>query len=175
MDSWWQNVWLAIRAEFTDITDEGEVTRILVRLLMAAVLGAVLGFEREHKGKSAGVRTHMLVSMGAALFVLAPSMAGADAQALSRVIQGIVAGIGFLGAGTILKGHSQDTNHVKGLTTAAGLWMTAAIGTAAGMGREATALVSTVLALLVLSSMPVLVEKVEGEGGEAKNEENTKH
>lgn len=175
MDSWWQNVWQAIRAEFTDITDEGEVTRILVRLLMAAVLGAVLGFEREHKGKSAGVRTHMLVSMGAALFVLAPSMAGSDAQALSRVIQGIVAGIGFLGAGTILKGHGQDTNHVKGLTTAAGLWMTAAIGTAAGMGREATALVSTVLALLVLSSMPVLVEKVEGEGGEAKNEENTKH
>ncbi|MGC7839536.1 MgtC/SapB family protein [Pseudomonas wayambapalatensis] len=175
MDSWWQNVWQAIRVEFTDITDEGEVTRILVRLLMAAVLGAVLGFEREHKGKSAGVRTHMLVSMGAALFVLAPSMAGADAQALSRVIQGIVAGIGFLGAGTILKGHAQDTNHVKGLTTAAGLWMTAAIGTAAGMGREATALVSTVLALLVLSSMPVLVEKVEGEGGEAKNEENTKH
>lgn len=175
MDSWWQNVWQAIRAEFTDIADEGEVTRILVRLLMAAVLGAVLGFEREHKGKSAGVRTHMLVSMGAALFVLAPSMAGADAQALSRVIQGIVAGIGFLGAGTILKGHAQDTNHVKGLTTAAGLWMTAAIGTAAGMGREATALVSTVLALLVLSSMPVLVEKVEGEGGEAKNEENTKH
>ncbi|MBC3421421.1 MgtC/SapB family protein [Pseudomonas wayambapalatensis] len=175
MDSWWQNVWQAIRVEFTDITDEGEVTRILVRLLMAAVLGAVLGFEREHKGKSAGVRTHMLVSMGAALFVLAPSMAGADAQALSRVIQGIVAGIGFLGAGTILKGHAQDTNHVKGLTTAAGLWMTAAIGTAAGMGREATALVSTVLALLVLSSMPVLVEKVEGEGGEANNEENTKH
>ncbi|MFJ9989966.1 MgtC/SapB family protein [Pseudomonas putida] len=175
MDSWWHNVWQAIRAEFTDITDEGEVTQILVRLLMAAVLGAVLGFEREHKGKSAGVRTHMLVSMGAALFVLAPSMAGADAQALSRVIQGIVAGIGFLGAGTILKGHGQDTHHVKGLTTAAGLWMTAAIGTAAGMGREATALVSTVLALLVLSSMPVLVEKVEGEGGEAKNEENTKH
>lgn len=175
MDSWWQNVWQAIRIEFTDITDEGEVTRILVRLLMAAVLGAVLGFEREHKGKSAGVRTHMLVSMGAALFVLAPSMAGADAQALSRVIQGIVAGIGFLGAGTILKGHGQDTNHVKGLTTAAGLWMTAAIGTAAGMGREATALVSTVLALLVLSSMPVLVEKVEGEGGEANNEETTKH
>ncbi|MBC3464060.1 MgtC/SapB family protein [Pseudomonas sp. RW10S2] len=175
MDSWWQNVWQAIRVEFTDITDEGEVTRILVRLLMAAVLGAVLGFEREHKGKSAGVRTHMLVSMGAALFVLAPSMAGADAQALGRVIQGIVAGIGFLGAGTILKGHAQDTNHVKGLTTAAGLWMTAAIGTAAGMGREATALVSTVLALLVLSSMPVLVEKVEGEGGEANNEENTKH
>ena len=89
-------------------------------------------------------------------------MAGADGQALSRVIQGIVAGIGFLGAGTILKGNGQDPSHVKGLTTAAGLWMTAAIGTAAGMGREATALISTVLALLVLGTMPLLVEKVEG-------------
>lgn len=167
----WENVWLAIQAEFTDITDEQEVARIVLRLSMAALLGAVLGFEREHKGKSAGVRTHMLVSMGAALFVLAPSMAGAEEDALSRVIQGIVAGIGFLGAGTILKGNGKDTSHVKGLTTAAGLWMTAAIGTAAGMGREATALISTVLALLVLSSMPALVEKVEGENEQKKNEE----
>jgi len=166
----------AIQAEFADITDARQVTQILVRLLMAALLGAVLGFERESKGKSAGVRTHMLVSMGAALFVLAPSMAGADAQALSRVIQGIVAGIGFLGAGTILKGNGQDTSHVKGLTTAAGLWMTAAIGTAAGMGREATALVSTLLALLVLGSMPLLVERVEGESDEKrKEEEGRKH
>lgn len=163
MDPWWYTIWLAIQAEFADIADVREVTQVLVRLIMAALLGAVLGFEREHKGKSAGVRTHMLVSLGAALFVLAPSMAGADEQALSRVIQGIVAGIGFLGAGTILKGNGTDTSHVKGLTTAAGLWMTAAIGTAAGMGREATAVISTVLALLVLGSMPVLVEKIEGE------------
>lgn len=159
----WEAIWTTLQAEFADITDEHEVTQVLLRLLMAALLGAVLGFERESKGKAAGVRTHMLVCMGAALFVLAPGMAGADEQALSRIIQGIVAGIGFLGAGTILKGHGQDTSHVKGLTTAAGLWMTAAIGTAAGMGREATALISTVLALLVLCSMPVLVEKVEGE------------
>ncbi|MBJ9973872.1 MgtC/SapB family protein [Pseudomonas sp. S75] len=142
---------------------------------MAAVLGAVLGFEREHRGKSAGVRTHMLVSMGAALFVLAPGMAGADDQAMSRVIQGIVAGIGFLGAGTILKGNGRDTSHVKGLTTAAGLWMTAAIGTAAGMGREATALVSTLLALLVLGSMPLLVGTVQRENAEKKDEESAKH
>ncbi|XAG02446.1 MgtC/SapB family protein [Pseudomonas sp. REB1044] len=167
-------MWQAVVAEFADITDESEVTRIVVRLMMAAVLGAVLGFEREHRGKSAGVRTHMLVSMGAALFVLAPGMAGADDQALSRVIQGIVAGIGFLGAGTILKGNGRDTSHVKGLTTAAGLWMTAAIGTAAGMGREATALVSTVLALLVLASMPLLVGKVEDENEEKKDEEGSR-
>ncbi|WP_236166445.1 MgtC/SapB family protein [Pseudomonas juntendi] len=69
-------IWQVIQAEFADVTDASEVTRILLRLLMAAVLGAVLGFEREHRGKSAGVRTHMLVSLGAALFVLAPSMAG---------------------------------------------------------------------------------------------------
>ncbi|MFJ4432206.1 MgtC/SapB family protein [Pseudomonas sp. NPDC089395] len=163
-------VWQTLQAEFADITDEAEVTRILLRLLMAAILGAVLGFERESKGKAAGVRTHMLVSMGAALFVLAPSMAGADEQALSRVVQGIVAGIGFLGAGTILKGNGQDASHVKGLTTAAGLWMTAAIGTAAGMGREATALISTVMALLVLATMPLVVDKIEGEG-EAKGKE----
>ncbi|MBI6897378.1 MgtC/SapB family protein [Pseudomonas putida] len=178
METFWQSMLEALQSEFADVTDEREVARILIRLLMAALLGAVLGFERESKGKAAGVRTHMLVSMGAALFVLAPSMAGADEQALSRVIQGIVAGIGFLGAGTILKGNGQDASHVKGLTTAAGLWMTAAIGTAAGMGREATALVSTVLALLVLASMPLLVDKVEGEAREKKageDEEGRKH
>jgi putative Mg2+ transporter-C (MgtC) family protein len=167
-------IWETILAEFADIGDGREILRIVVRLLMAAVLGAVLGFEREHKGKSAGVRTHMLVSLGAALFVLAPSMAGADEQALSRVIQGIVAGIGFLGAGTILKGNGQDTSHVKGLTTAAGLWMTAAIGTAAGMGREATALVSTVLALLVLGTMPLLVDKAQGQAEDKREEEQTR-
>lgn len=177
MQPWWHTVWLAIQAEFADIADLREVTQILVRLLMAAVLGAVLGFEREHKGKSAGVRTHMLVCLGAALFVLAPSMAGADEQALSRVIQGIVAGIGFLGAGTILKGNGQETSHVKGLTTAAGLWMTAAIGTAAGVWREATAVISTVLALLVLGSMPLLVERLEGEDErkQEEKEEGRKH
>ena len=173
MDSGWEKIWQTVQAEFADVTNEEEVTRILLRLLMAALLGAVLGFEREHKGKSAGVRTHMLVSMGAALFVLAASMAGADEQALSRVIQGIVAGIGFLGAGTILKGNGKDPSHVKGLTTAAGLWMTAAIGTAAGMGREATALISTVLALLVLATMPILVDKVEGENDEKQQEEGS--
>lgn len=171
MESGWERILVTIQTEFADVTNVEEVTRILVRLLMAAVLGAVLGFEREHRGKSAGVRTHMLVSVGAALFVLAPSMAGADAQALSRVIQGIVAGIGFLGAGTILKGNGRDPSHVKGLTTAAGLWMTAAIGTAAGMGREATALISTILALLVLSTMPKLVDKVEGGNDQKQREE----
>lgn len=161
MDAWWHQVWTTLIAEFADITDAKQLTQVTVRLLMAALLGAVLGFEREMKGKAAGVRTHMLVAIGAALFVLVPRMAGADDAALSRVVQGIVAGIGFLGAGTILKGKDGDAGHVKGLTTAAGLWMTAAIGVAAGMGREATALVSTVLALLVLGVMPWVVDRFE--------------
>ncbi|NBA98317.1 MgtC/SapB family protein [Pseudomonas sp. R5(2019)] len=102
-----------------------------------------------------------LVAMGAALFVLVPQTAGADEAALSRVVQGVVAGIGFLGAGTILKGDGKSSSHVKGLTTSAGLWMTAAIGVCAGMGREATALLSTLFALIILGVMPWVVNRFE--------------
>jgi putative Mg2+ transporter-C (MgtC) family protein len=156
MDAWWHEVWLTLLEEFSDIGDAQQVTRVTVRLLIAAILGGILGFEREHKGKAAGMRTHMLVALGAALFVLVPSLSGGTGESISRVVQGIVAGIGFLGAGTILKGHGDDTSHVKGLTTAAGLWMTAAIGVSAGMGREATAVLSTLLALIILALMPKL-------------------
>ncbi|WP_327440203.1 MgtC/SapB family protein [Pseudomonas donghuensis] len=173
MDAWWHQVWITLVAEFADVTDAKQLTQVTARLVMAALLGAILGFERELKGKAAGVRTHMLVALGAALFVLVPRMAGADDAALSRVVQGIVAGIGFLGAGTILKGHDQDVSNVKGLTTAAGLWMTAAIGVAAGMGREATAVISTVLALLVLGVMPLVVNRFEKD--EDENGEGGKH
>ncbi|WP_017907141.1 MgtC/SapB family protein [Pseudomonas asplenii] len=162
MDAWWHTVWITLQAEFADIGDVREVTRITLRLLIAALLGGVLGFEREQKGKAAGVRTHMLVALGAALFVLVPQVSGAQADAMSRVVQGVIAGIGFLGAGTILKGHADEAGqHVKGLTTAAGLWMTAAIGVAAGLGREATAVLSTVLALAVFSLMPKIVRLLE--------------
>ena len=161
MNAWWQEVVDTLQAEFSDVADASQLTRVTVRLVIAALLGGVLGFEREHKGKAAGVRTHMLVCMGSALFVLVPSMAGADEQAMSRIVQGIVAGIGFLGAGTILKGHELKTSQVKGLTTAAGLWMTAAIGIAVGMGRETTAVLSTLLALGILSLMPLIVERFD--------------
>lgn len=163
MNAWWHEVVNTLQAEFSDIVDASQLTRVVVRLTIAALLGGILGFEREHKGKAAGVRTHMMVCMGAALFVLVPRMAGADDAALSRVVQGIVAGIGFLGAGTILKGDSLNTRQVKGLTTAAGLWMTAAIGIAAGMGREMTAIVSTVLALGIFSIMPRIVARFESQ------------
>jgi putative Mg2+ transporter-C (MgtC) family protein len=170
MNAWWQEVVDTLKEEFSDITDASQLTRVTVRLTIAAILGGILGFEREHKGKAAGVRTHMLVAMGAALFVLVPRMAGVDDAALSRVVQGIVAGIGFLGAGTILKGDGLKASHVKGLTTAAGLWMTAAIGIAAGMGREATAVLSTLLALGIFSLMPLIVARFESTEEKAAEE-----
>ncbi|CRM17614.1 MULTISPECIES: MgtC/SapB family protein [Pseudomonas] len=161
MDAWLHEAWLTLQAEFADIGDARQVTQITVRLLMAAFLGGILGFERESKGKAAGVRTHMLVALGAALFVMVPQMSGNQADAMSRVVQGVIAGIGFLGAGTIIKGKDEDAGHVKGLTTAAGLWMTAAIGVSAGLGRESTAVLSTLLALVVFSVMPKIVKRFE--------------
>ncbi|MDM0000266.1 MgtC/SapB family protein [Variovorax sp. J22P240] len=158
------SVWAAttevLAAEFSDVPDLPQVLRILVRLLLAAILGFMLGFEREHQGKAAGVRTHMLVAIGSALFVLVPQQAGIQAADMSRVIQGLVAGVGFLCAGTILK-QGRDEQNVQGLTTAAGLWMTAAIGMACGLGREVTAVLSALLALVVLALVPRLVTLIE--------------
>ena len=133
----WQVIRDTVVAEFSDIPDITQVTVITLRLMVAATLGGLLGYEREQKGKAAGLRTHMLVALGAALFVLIPQQAGASVADLSRVLQGLVAGVGFLGAGAIITG-SQKVE-AKGLTTAASIWLTAAIGVAAGMGREATA------------------------------------
>lgn len=158
-DGAWGQIGFAIRAEFSDLPTLVEFTRVVLRLLLAALLGGLLGIERESKGKAAGVRTHMLVSMGAALFVLLAAQGGMQENELSRVMQGVIAGIGFLGAGTILKG--EDESKVQGLTTAAGIWLTAAIGVAAGLGRESTAVLSTFLVLGVLSLVPTLVRRLE--------------
>jgi putative Mg2+ transporter-C (MgtC) family protein len=155
----WDRIANTLAAEFSDAGDPEQITRILVRLLLAALLGGILGFEREHEGKAAGIRTHMLVAMGAALFVLVPQLGGMQMADMSRVIQGVVAGIGFLGAGAIIKNASAEklsSGNVKGLTTAAGVWMTAAIGIACGLGRETTAIISTLLALVVLELVPRL-------------------
>lgn len=159
----WSQISSAMASEFSDLPNAAELTRLLLRLSMAALLGGLLGMEREHKGKAAGVRTHMLVSMGAALFVLLASQGGMKDAELSRVLQGVIAGIGFLGAGTILKAEHEDK--VRGLTTAAGIWLTAAIGVAAGLGRESTAVLSTLLALGVLALVPMLVRDVEPSAG----------
>jgi putative Mg2+ transporter-C (MgtC) family protein len=125
-------------------------------------LGGLLGYERERHGKAAGLRTHMLVALGAALFVLVPQQTGVSDGDLTRVLQGLIAGIGFLGAGSIIKGHEEKEIH--GLTTAAGIWLTAAIGVAVGMGREATAVLATLLALVILTLLPRIVRRFESRG-----------
>ncbi len=157
------STWDVIRAtvidEFSDIKEVDDITRVVLRVLVAALLGGLLGFEREQHGKAAGIRTHMLVAVGAALFVLALAQSGASSDALSRVIQGVAAGIGFLCAGTILK--SDEESKVKGLTTAAGIWLTTAIGISAGLGREGTAVACTVLALLILNVVPHCIDWLE--------------
>jgi putative Mg2+ transporter-C (MgtC) family protein len=147
----WDRISATVVSEFSDLPDLEALTRVVMRLLIAALLGGMLGLQREYHGKEAGVRTHMLVAIGSALFVLVPLQAGADTADLSRVIQGVVAGVGFLCAGTILKISGSGDEQVRGLTTAAGIWLTAAIGIAVGLGREMTGVLCTVLALAVLA------------------------
>ena len=144
----WETIRNTVASEFSDINDLEQLTRVVVRLALAAFLGGLLGLQRERAGKEAGIRTHMLVAAGSALVVLVPSQSGMDQEAISRVLQGLLAGIGFLCAGSILKLANEE--HVRGLTTAAGIWMTSAIGMAAGLGRESTAVLSTLLVLGIL-------------------------
>jgi putative Mg2+ transporter-C (MgtC) family protein len=146
---WWERSWMTVQQEFSDLGNVEDITRLCVRLLVAIVLGGLLGWERESVGASAGLRTHMLVSLGSALFVLIPLQAGMQITDLSRVLQGVTAGIGFLGAGAILK--LTDKKEIEGLTTAASVWLTAAVGISAGMGREATAVLSALFAFAILS------------------------
>jgi len=147
-----------IVSEFSDFNSLGEMVVVVIRLLVAAALGGLLGLEREQKGKAAGIRTHMLVCMGAALFILIPQQAGISDTEMSRVIQGVIAGIGFLCAGTIITGNNEE--NATGLTTAAGIWFTAAIGIAVGLGREQTAILCTLLAWLVLYVVPILSRSI---------------
>jgi putative Mg2+ transporter-C (MgtC) family protein len=156
-----QSIWHGVAQDFSDLPSTAQVLRVLVRMILAAALGGVLGLERTKHGKAAGLRTHMLVALGAALFALVPEQAGTKLADMSRVVQGIVTGIGFIGAGAILK--QSEAHQVKGLTTAAGLWLTAALGLAAGMGRLMTAILGTVLAYIVLAYFQGVEEKFVGE------------
>jgi putative Mg2+ transporter-C (MgtC) family protein len=144
---------------FREWHDPEHLLRVAVRLTAAMVLGGLLGFEREYTGKSAGLRTHMLVAMGSALFVLVPLEAGATPEGVTRVIQGLVAGIGFLGAGTILK--LTGERQILGLTTAAGIWLTAAVGMAVGAGWLWIATIGTALALAVLGALGYVERRLE--------------
>jgi putative Mg2+ transporter-C (MgtC) family protein len=137
--------------ELLTLPDADYLVRISLRLAGAAFLGGLIGAEREWARKAAGLRTHMTVALGSAAFVLIVLESGATADALSRAIQGIAAGIGFIGAGTILKRGTEED--IQGLTTAASIWLTAAVGVAVGAGHGWLALVCVTCAWLILSIM----------------------
>lgn len=141
------------------LPDESQMARILIRMTAAALMGAIVGIQRERMGKSAGIRTHMLVALGTTLFVIACLESGMSPSDLSRVIQGLAAGIGFIGAGAILK--LRDEREITGLTTAAGIWMTAAIGVAVGLGRWGSAALGIILTWVILSIVAQLKDRLQ--------------
>ena len=144
---------------------------ITFRLTLALMLGAAIGFNRQQSGRPAGLRTFMIVSLGAALFVMIPLQADIDgnfssSNALSRTLQGVATGVGFLGAGMILQQSSQKSHRteVKGLTSAATIWLAAGLGAAAGCGLWRMSLVGTLMTLVILSA-----ERREKDTASAKN------
>lgn len=133
------------------------VIDITLRLLIAMLLGGVIGIEREYRSKEAGFRTHFLVALGSALFCIVSQYGfGFDLKDSSRVAAQVVSGIGFLGAGTIIF----QRNVVRGLTTAAGLWVTAAIGLACGSGMFAAAAIATVLIIVGLEVLILFIPHI---------------
>ena len=148
------------------ISDWTQFQRVVIRLVAAIVAGAIIGLQRQRAGKSAGLRTHMLVALGSALFVLEGELSTMSMSDLSRVIQGLATGIGFIGAGAILKESAE--RKIEGLTTASGIWMTAAAGAAAGLGRVGLALLSVVLAWVILA----LVGSIEPRIAQARRAHN---
>jgi putative Mg2+ transporter-C (MgtC) family protein len=151
-------IWREVSSGVPDIA---ELLRIVIRLLGAVLLAGVVGFERERTGKAAGLRTHMLVALGSALFVIAALESGLTNDETSRVVQGVVAGIGFIGAGAILK--RTDEGEIQGLTTAAGIWMTAAVGVAAGLGSLGVAAIGVAFAWVILA----ILSRIENPNGKS--------
>ncbi len=141
---------------------------IVWRLLLATVLGGVVGYEREVFRKPAGIRTNMLVCLGSALIMVYAENAFGGVDMSARVAAGIITGVGFLGAGTII----QSRKRIMGLTTAASMWIVASIGMAVGGGHEFPAIVATVLVVLILYFSRV--ERKVSDGINTINERKTK-
>ncbi len=142
MDALWQEL-------TSGLHDSRQLAQVIIRLVAATLFGAIVGIQRESTRKPAGLRTHILVSLATAAFVISCSSIGMSLDGLSRVIQGIVTGIGFIGAGSILKLGEQ--HEIRGLTTAASVWMTAAIGVTVGLGNLGVGLMITIFALIILA------------------------
>jgi len=141
-----------------------------IRLTIAGLAGGALGFDRELSGQSAGLRTHMVVAIGSALFtMLGEQFADGDPNATTRVISGVASGVGFLGAGAILK--LGDREQVKGLTTASSIWLAAGLGAIAGLGRYELMTAGTVMAIAILVLLKPLGHRLSPE----EPEDNEKH
>lgn len=144
-----------------NLTKGASIGEVAIRLTVAILMGALIGFDRERLDKPAGLRTHMLVALGSASFTLLGFEVGAHLSPRTgegfdptRVLQGVIGGIGFLGAGAII----QNRGQVSGVTTAASVWVAGALGTACGVGAYVLAVFTTVLALVILT----LLVKLEG-------------
>jgi putative Mg2+ transporter-C (MgtC) family protein len=134
---------------------------LVLRLLLAAGLGAAIGLEREYRQKPAGLRTNMLIALGSALFTILSLKIGLAAGTPDRIVAQVVTGIGFLGGGAILRGRST----IHGMTTAATIWVNAAIGLAAGAGEFAIASTATAITLVVLVLLPPIEAYFERRAG----------
>jgi putative Mg2+ transporter-C (MgtC) family protein len=141
-------------------------THVLLRLVSATLAGGVIGWNRHRVGKPAGIGTFALVALGAGLFVSIPAAGGSSTDALSRTIQGVAAGVGFLGAGEIFRGGS--SNRIVGLTSAAALWATAGLGITIVAASMTTSLLATALVMAVLELAP----RIERSIGPANPREN---
>lgn len=148
MDDLQVGVWLGRLPEWEVLLS------VAARLVAAVCLGAVIGVQRELVGKPAGLRTHALVCLAAAVFTIIPLEAGMSLEGISRVIQGVATGIGFIGAGVILK--RQEEGEVRGLTTAASIWVATAVGVGIGLSHVILSALAVVLALLVLAAFTLV-------------------
>ena len=154
------------------MNDLSHLPEMLGALVAAAFFGGLLGLEREMRRRWAGLRTHMLVALGAAIFVGAIRLLpGAVPGDVARAIQGVAAGVGFIGAGTIFK--LTDHLEVRGLTTAASIWLAAAVGTACGVRLYLFAGAATIIGVAVLGALGLLERRFEGPRGDGAGPETT--
>ena len=146
------------------------LTDLTLRLLLAAGLGAAIGLEREYRQKPAGLRTNILIALGSALFTLISIQMGLAGRTPDRIAAQVVTGIGFLGGGAILR----SGRNVHGMTTAATIWVNAAVGMAAGSGQFAIATATTTITLVVLALLPPIETFFERRAGLVNPHERTR-
>lgn len=141
-------------------TPPADLLHLAARLGLAVVLGSIVGVNRELRQKPAGLRTHALVALGAALVTVVGTLMTGDSGTLGRLVQGLLAGIGFIGGGVIL--HRDDTQGVHGLTTAAAVWLVAGVGIAVGAGLWVAGVIAIGLTLVVLAVGAPIDERLRG-------------